>query len=126
MFTAAADNSTDTISNIVMIALFLGIQIIVYITCLNKISEIRDGTDSPQQKLRLLENEDNLFDLGLYIGIGGTALGLGLIMLGVFTKPYAAYVSNIMGIACVAMVKIKHLRNTRQELLEEANKTTSR
>jgi hypothetical protein len=125
MLTAAADNSTDTISNIVMIALFLGIQIIVYITCLNKISEIRDGTDSPQQKLRLLENEDNLFDLGLYIGIGGTALGLGLIMLGVFTKPYAAYVSNIMGIACVAMVKIKHLRNTRQELLEEANKTDS-
>jgi len=125
MLTAAADNSTDTIFNIVMIALFLGIQIIVYITCLNKISEIRDGTDSPQQKLRLLENEDNLFDLGLYIGIGGTALGLGLIMLGVFTKPYAAYVSNIMGIACVAMVKIKHLRNIRQELLEEADKTTS-
>ena len=122
---AEATNSTDTISNIVMIALFLGIQIIVYITCLNKISEIRDGTDSPQQKLRLLENEDNLFDLGLYIGIGGTALGLGLIMLGVFTKPYAAYVSNIMGIACVALVKIKHLRNTRQELLEEANKTGS-
>jgi hypothetical protein len=98
----------------------------VYLTCLNKINEIRNGKDSPQQKLRLLENEDNLFDLGLYIGIAGTALGLGLIMLGVFTKPYAAYVSNIMGIACVATVKIIHLRNTRQQLLEEANKAPSR
>ncbi|SVD75053.1 uncharacterized protein METZ01_LOCUS427907, partial [marine metagenome] len=126
MLAAAANNSTDIISNIVMIALFLGIQIVVYLTCLNKISEIRDGTDSPQQKLRLLENEDNLFDLGLYIGIAGTALGLGLIILGVFTKPYAAYVSNIMGIACVALVKIKHLRNARQQLLEEANKAPSR
>ena len=93
---------------------------------LPKIREIRDGNQSPQQKLRLLDNEDNLFDLGLYIGIAGTALGLGLIMLGAFTKPYAAYVSNIMGIACVAIVKIKHLRDCRQKLLVEANETTTK
>ena len=121
MLAVTASNTNDTIFNLVMIALFLAVQIIVYLTCLNKIREIRDCDQSPQQKLRLLENEDNLFDLGLYIGIAGTALGLGLIMLGLFTKPYSAYVSNIMGIACVAIVKIKHLRDTRQQLLEEAN-----
>ena len=126
MLAASANNTTDTVFNLVMITLFLAVQIIVYLTCLKKIREIRDGNQSPQQKLRLLDNEDNLFDLGLYIGIAGTALGLGLIMLGAFTKPYAAYMSNIMGIACVAVVKIKHLRDCRQQLLVEANETTTK
>ena len=100
-------------------------QIIIYVFCLMRISEVRKQAGEVGLKLDILDNEDNLFDLGLYIGSAGTALGLGRIMLGLFTKPYSAYVSNIMGIACVAMVKIKHLRNTRQELLEEANKATS-
>ncbi len=115
-----ATESSDTAANITMIVLFTIAQVIVYMTFLRRMREIRDGSQTPQQKLKLLENEDNLFDLGLYIGIAGTALGLGLIMLDLFTKPYAAYVSNILGIACVAVVKIHHLRNTRQELLLEA------
>jgi hypothetical protein len=126
MLAASANNTTDTVFNLVMITLFLAVQVLVYLTCLKKIREIRDGNQSPQQKLRLLENEDNLFDLGLYIGIAGTALGLGLIMLGAFTKPYAAYISNIMGIACVAIVKIKHLRDCRQQLLVEANEIANK
>jgi len=126
MLAQAASNNSDLLANGIMIALFAIIQVWVYLKCISTMDEISSGPTSPEQKLRLLENEDNLFDLGLYIGIAGTALGLGLIMLGVFTKPYAAYVSNIMGIACVALVKIKHLRNTRQELLEEANQANSR
>ena len=40
---------------------------------MNKIREIRRGEGDPNLKLRLLENEDNLFDMG-FIGIAGTAL----------------------------------------------------
>ena len=125
MIAAAANTTSDYAWNIGMIVVFLFIQIWVYLVCRNKIDEICNSNDSPEQKLRLLENEDNLFDLGLYIGIAGTALGLGLIMIGAFTKPYGAYVSNIMGIACVAMVKIRYLRDRRQQLLDEANKAPS-
>ena len=125
MIAAAANTTSDYAWNIGMIVVFLFIQIWVYLVCKNKIDEICNSNDSPEQKLRLLENEDNLFDLGLYIGIAGTALGLGLIMIGAFTKPYGAYVSNIMGIACVAMVKIRYLRDRRQQLLDEANKAPS-
>jgi len=126
MLAQAASNYSDQIANGIMIALFLFIQIGVYLKCRSTIDDISSGSTSPEQKLRLLENEDNLFDLGLYIGIGGTALGLGMIMVGWLTTPFAAYASNIMGIICVALVKIKHLRNTRQELLEEVNQTASR
>ncbi len=126
MLALAASNTSDTWWNIAMIAFFAVVQFCVYCKCKSTIDEISSSPTSPEQKLRLLENEDNLFDLGLYIGIGGTALGLGMIMVGWLTTPSAAYASNIMGIICVALVKIKHLRNTRQELLEEANQAASR
>jgi len=126
MLALAASNTSDTWWNIAMVAFFAVVQFCVYCKCKSTIDEISSSPTSPEQKLRLLENEDNLFDLGLYIGIGGTALGLGMIMVGWLTTPSAAYASNIMGIICVALVKIKHLRNTRQELLEEANQAASR
>ena len=126
MLAQAAQTNSDLLANGIMIAFFAIIQVLVYLKCTSKMDDILLSQTSAEQKLRLLENEDNLFDLGLYIGIGGTALGLGLIMVGWLTTPYAAYASNIMGIVCVAYVKIVNLRSRRQELLEEANQAASK
>ena len=100
-----------------MTLLFAAIQIWVYLTCVQKIRTIEEEQIEPRLKLRLLENEDNFFDLGLYIGIGGTALGLAMIMMDVFQKPVAAYASNIFGIMCVAAVKIWHVRQAKKRLI---------
>ncbi len=114
-------SSTSTILNVVLALAFAAIQIMVYITCKSKIDEIRMGAGDPLLKLRLLENEDNLFDMGLYIGIAGTALTLAAKMLGFEEISLSvAYASNIFGILCVALVKIYHVRGTRQQLIMEA------
>ena len=47
-----------------------------------KIREVARQPLPPLVKLRLMENEDNLFDLGLYVGIAGTATALVLQVLG--------------------------------------------
>ena len=87
-----------------------------------RISEVRKQSGEPALKLDLLDNEDNLFDMGLYIGIAGTALMLAILII--FPKSgisvSAAYASNIFGILCVAVVKIFHVRQTREALIIEA------
>ena len=79
------------------------------------------GPGDSRLKLQLLENEDNLFDMGLYIGIAGTALTLAakLLMETDAINLSAAYASNIFGILCVALVKIKHLRPSRESLIRD-------
>ena len=108
--------------SIIFIVIFAAIQGYVYYTCTNKINEVKNGAGDPRLKLRLLENEDNLFDMGLYIGIAGTALMLAILII--FPKSgisvSAAYASNIFGILCVAVVKIFHVRQTREALIIEA------
>ncbi len=107
--------------NVILIVLFAVIQIVVFTTCTNKIREIMAGPGDSRLKLQLLENEDNLFDMGLYIGIAGTALTLAakLLMGNDMINLSAAYASNIFGILCVAMVKIKHLRPSRESLIRD-------
>ena len=108
--------------SIIFIVIFAAIQGYVYYTCITKINEVKNGAGDPKLKLRLLENEDNLFDMGLYIGIAGTALMLAILILfpsaGISVS--AAYASNIFGILCVAVVKIFHVRQTREALIIEA------
>ena len=112
---------SPVIVNALIIAVFAAIQIAVFTTCTNKIREIMSGEGNNQLKLQLLENEDNLFDMGLYIGIAGTALTLAakLLMETDAINLSAAYASNIFGILCVAMVKIKHLRPSRESLIRD-------
>ena len=113
--------STTLILNMGLIVFFAVIQIIVFTTCTNKIREIMAGPGDTRLKLQLLENEDNLFDMGLYIGIAGTALTLAAKLL-IETDAInlsAAYASNIFGILCVALVKIKHLRPSRESLIRD-------
>jgi predicted lipid-binding transport protein (Tim44 family) len=90
----------------------------MYLFCLRKIREISHSTISPLVKLRLMENEENLFDGGLYIGIGGTAMALVLQVLGLVpANLLAAYSSNLFGITCVALVKIRHVRPYKRQLI---------
>ena len=105
-------------STLLTIGIFAALQIAVYMACLMKIREVSRQQVSPLVKLRLMENEENLFDSGLYVGIGGTAAALVLQVLKVIEPDLlAAYSSNLFGITCVALVKIRHVRPYKQKLI---------
>ena len=55
---------------------FFVLQALIYISCLVKLAEIRRQRVPPRMKLKLLENEDHLFDAGLYLGFVGTIISL--------------------------------------------------
>jgi hypothetical protein len=100
------------------IVFFATLQVCMYLFCLRKIREISRSNLTPLVKLRLMENEENLFDGGLYIGIGGTAMALVLQVLGLVpANLLAAYSSNLFGITCVALVKIRHVRPFKRQLI---------
>lgn len=108
-------------STLVSIGIFAVLQVGMYLTCLRKIREIEAQSASPLLKLRLMENEENLFDSGLYVGMMGTAAALVLQVLGVIEPNLlAAYSSNLFGIICVALVKIRHVRGFKRRLILEA------
>jgi len=86
--------------------------------CLLKMAEIRKLDEKPGTKLELLQNEDNLFDAGLYVGLGGTVLSLIFLAVGIVQASLmAAYSSTLFGILFVAMIKIFHLRPLRRQLI---------
>ena len=118
---APSSNSlTMDTSTIVSIALFALLQVCVYLVCLRKINQITREDMPPGLKLRLMENEENLFDSGLYVGMMGTAAALVLQVLGVIQPNLlAAYSSNLFGIVCVALVKIRHVRGFKRTLILE-------
>ena len=101
--------------------LFFVLQMLLYIACLIKLAEINRQQLSARIKLRLLENEEHLFDAGLYLGFAGTIISLILVSLNV-VKPslMAAYSSTSFGIIFVSIFKIFHLRPTRRRLLMES------
>ena len=104
--------------SILAIALFGALQIAMYLICLAKIRAIDAQALPALVKLRLMENEENLFDGGLYLGIGGTATALVLQVIGVVEPNLlAAYSSNLLGITCVALVKIRHVRPFKTTLI---------
>lgn len=112
--------------SLLAIALFGALQIAMYLICLTKIRDIDALTFAPLVKLRLMENEENLFDGGLYLGIGGTATALVLQVLGlVEPNLLAAYSSNLLGITCVALVKIRHVRPFKTKLILAAQEAIS-
>ncbi|HRP06626.1 MAG TPA: hypothetical protein PLV87_17060, partial [Opitutaceae bacterium] len=111
--TLAMDTTT-----LISIGLFAIIQIVWFLICLRKISEIAQSSAPPQLKLKLMENEENLFDGGLYLGIAGTATALVLQVLGLIQPNLlAAYSSNMFGIVCVALIKIRHVRQFKRQLI---------
>lgn len=117
---AGSTQIMDT-STILSVLVFLCLQIFVYFICVMKIAEISRHEGSPLLKLRLVENEENLFDSGLYVGIGGTAAALVLQVMNVIEPNLvAAYSSNLFGITCVALVKIRKVRPFKRQMILDA------
>ena len=107
--------------SLLTLLLFFVLQALLYTACLVKLAEIRRQNLPSRIKLRLLENEDHLFDAGLYLGFAGTIVSLILVSLGVIQPSLmAAYSSSSFGIIFVVVFKIFNLRPVRRKLLLEA------
>ena len=107
--------------SLLTLLLFFVLQGLIYTGCLFKLAEIRRQNLPARIRLKLLENEDHLFDAGLYLGFAGTIISLILVSLGVIQPSLmAAYSSTSFGIIFVSVFKIFHLRPVRRTLLLEA------
>ena len=121
---ATSTRSTMATSTVISIGVFALLQVVTYLICLLKISEIDRQNIPVTLKLRLMENEENLFDSGLYVGMMGTATALVLQVMGVIDQNLlAAYSSNLFGLICVAFVKIRHVRGYKRRLILAAQAT---
>jgi hypothetical protein len=108
---------------LLILALFFVIQFVIYLICLIKLREVSRQNVADDLKLKLLENEENLFDFGLYVGLGGTVFALVLVVMGIVEASLmAAYASTLFGILFVALVKIVHVRPFRRSLILAANR----
>jgi hypothetical protein len=107
--------------SLLTLLLFFVLQGLIYIACVVKLAEIRRQRVGPRMKLKLLENEDHLFDAGLYLGFVGTIISLILVSLNIIQfSLMAAYSSTSFGIIFVSFFKIFHLRPARRKLILEA------
>jgi hypothetical protein len=107
--------------SLLTLLLFFVLQALLYTASLFKLAEIRRQNITPRVKLKLLENEDHLFDAGLYLGFAGTIISLILVSMGVIQPSLmAAYSSTSFGIIFVSVFKIFNLRPLRRRLLLEA------
>ena len=109
-------------SNVWTMLLFFVLQALLYISSIVKLAEIRRQRVPARMKLKLLENEDHLFDAGLYLGFLGTIVSFILFSLNVVHQfsLMVAYSSTSFGIIFVSVFKICHLRAARRKLLLEA------
>ena len=108
---------------IIVLVVFLLVQLALYFICRMKLAEIRRADVESALKLELLANEENLFDSGLYVGLGGTVLALSMVTLGmVEASLMAAYASTLFGILFVAVLKIFNIRPLRRQLLMDSVK----
>ena len=108
-----------TIVTAIVAGVFLLVQIVIFMICLSRVSQIKNEELKSGLKLGLLDNEENLFDLGLYVGLGGTVLSL-ILLLVLDVKQDAligAYTSTLFGILFVAALKIVIIRPYRNHLL---------
>jgi len=110
---------------LLVLVLFFVLQLVIYCFCLVKLREIRKQKLNAETKLRLLENEEYLFDFGLYVGLGGTVLSLILVAVGIVEASLmAAYASTLFGILFVALLKVLNLRPYRRRLILESGQGT--
>jgi hypothetical protein len=115
-------NSLDQAS-ILSLFFFFFVQLAVYVFCVIRVKRLKTTNISAKVKLTLLENEDNLFDLCLYIGLFGTVGSLLMIAMGIIQASLvAAYSSTLFGILFTALLKIVHVRIIRRDLIIESSK----
>ena len=122
----ASESETTMIDQvtILVLLLFLVLQLLVFVFGLLKIAEVRKRPVRSRVKMHLLDNEENLFDLGLYVGLGGTVGSLILVVLNVVDASLmAAYASTLFGIIFVAILKVGFLRPFRRQLILEEDRT---
>lgn len=104
--------------NWIALLLFAVVQGALYVVNLIKLREVKRQTVPSDLKIRLLDNEEHMFDAGLYIGLGGTVLGLILPALNVVQPSLmVAYASTLFGILFVSLLKICHVRPYRRALI---------
>jgi hypothetical protein len=102
------------------LALFFVLQALIYSACLAKLKEIQRQNVPARVRLKLLENEEHLFDGGLYLGFAGTIVCLILAMGVIQQSLMAAYSSTSFGILFVFIFKVFNLRPVRRRLLMQA------
>ena len=115
---AMPDNNLTIVTGAVA-GTFLLMQLVIFVFCLLRISQVKREEADARLKVKLLDNEDTLFDLGLYVGLGGTVLSL-ILLLVLDIKQDAligAYTSTLFGILFVAALKIFFVRPYRNHLL---------
>ncbi len=107
---------------VITLSIFFFMQLMVYVFGLIRIADVRKQSIPAGTKLTLLSNEENLFDLGLYVGLGGTVMSLILLAMDIVQASLiAAYASTLFGIIFVAILKIFHLRPYRRRLILEVD-----
>ena len=115
---AMPEQSVTIVTGAVAGTFFL-MQLVIFIFCLLRISQVKREEADHRLKVDILDNEENLFDLGLYVGLGGTVLSL-ILLLVLDVKQDAligAYTSTLFGILFVAALKIFFVRPYRNHLL---------
>jgi len=115
--------STMSIDQLTILAVlfFFIVQLGIFLLGLAKLGQLRRLDAPPEFKLKLLENEEHLFDFGLYVGLIGTASAFILLSLGIVEASImAAYTSTLFGIVFVAVLKVTRVRPYRRTLIEEA------
>lgn len=107
--------------SLLTLLLFFVLQALLYTACLMKLAEIRRQQVPASTRLKLLDNEEHLFDAGLYLGFAGTIVSLILVSMGIAALSLmAAYSSTSFGIIFVSLFKICNLRPLRRKLLMES------
>lgn len=111
-------------ATMIAILAFLLVQFAVYVFCLMRLSYVKKVNSPYSVKFKLLENEDNLFDLNLYVGLSGTVLSLIFLAINVVSASLmAAYSSTLFGIVFTALFKIGHLRPYKRKLILESERS---
>jgi len=119
-------NTPNMTMSLLTLLLFFILQALIYAACLARLAETLRQNVAARVKLKLLENEDHLFDAGLYLGFVGTIVCLILVSLGVLQfSLMAAYSSTSFGIIFVSILKIFNVRPARRKLLLQAEEETA-
>jgi len=117
-----AKNSLMNEKVIGMLVLFFVTQFAIYLIGLSRLRHVRGQGVSGETKLRLLDNEESMFDAPLYLGIAGSVLALVLRLTGFGdVSLMASYSSTLFGILFCFILKVMHVRPYRQQLILESS-----
>ncbi len=116
-----AESSVDYISAM-MIAFFFILQLGIFFWSKQQLDTIKKDSHNIDMQIKLIDNEEQLFDMGLYIGLAGTILSLLFLSLGHESQGLmSAYTSTLFGIMEVALFKLIFLRPYKMQLILGSN-----